>query len=354
MPLTFDPITIGATQIGQRLRPYVAAEMSGNHNHSIERALSIVDAAASAGAHAVKLQTYTADSLTIDCDGDDFLIADPKSLWKNRRLYDLYREACTPYDWHATIFDHCRKRGITCFSTPFDEDAVDFLERLDAPAYKIASFENVDLALLRKVAATRKPVIMSTGMASIEELAEAVRTLRGGGCRELILLKCTSSYPSPPEDTNLLTIPDMRERFRCHVGLSDHTMGMGAAIAAVAVGAVFIEKHFTLARADGGVDAAFSMEPSELEQLVAETDRAHRALGSIAYGPSGEEQKSLKYRRSLYVVADVAKGEAFTRQNLRSIRPGLGLAPKHLDSVLGKTAASDLKRGTALAWHHIA
>jgi N-acetylneuraminate synthase len=353
MTVRLEPVNIGGTLVGQGLRPYVVAEMSGNHNHSLERAFEIVDAAAAAGAHALKLQTYTADSLTIDSDGPDFVIDDPKSLWKNRRLYELYQEACTPYEWHAPIFARCAERGLACFSTPFDADAVDFLQRLNAPAYKVASFENIDHALLRKVAATGKPVIMSTGMASIAELAESVAVLRDAGCTQLILLKCTSNYPAAPTDSNLATIPHLQALFGCHVGLSDHTMGVGAAVAATALGAAFVEKHFTLRRADGGVDSAFSLEPAEMAQLVVETERAWQAIGQVTYGPSQAEARSLKFRRSLYVVADIAAGEPFTTANVRSIRPGFGLPPKELTLVLGRKAARSLTRGTALRWEHL-
>lgn len=336
--------------IGPNARPYVIAEMSGNHNQSLDRALAIVDAAADAGADAVKLQTYTADTMTIKVDGPDFTVDDPKSLWAGRHLYDLYQEAHTPWDWHGPIFERARARGIHCFSTPFDETAVDFLETLGAPAYKIASFECTDLPLIRKVAATGKPMIISTGMATLAEIDETVRTARAAGCRDLVLLKCTSTYPASPENTHLNTIPVLRQAFGCEVGLSDHTMGCGAAVAAVALGATVLEKHFTLARADGGVDSAFSLEPAELAQLRTETERAWQAMGGVVFGGSAAEQKSLAYRRSLYIAADLKAGDRLTPQNLRAIRPGHGLPPKHLHELLGRCVVSDVARGTPASW----
>ena len=336
--------------VGRAHAPFVIAEMSGNHNQSLDRALALVDAAADAGAHALKLQTYTADTLTIDAHRGEFIIADPASLWAGRNLYELYRQAHTPWDWHAPIMERARARGMVAFSTPFDETAVDFLETLDVPAYKIASFENIHLPLIRRAAATGKPLIISTGMASIAELDEAVTAARGAGCRDLVLLKCTSTYPATPENTNLLTIPHLRDLFGCEVGLSDHTMGLGVAVAAVALGASVIEKHFTLARADGGVDSAFSLEPDELAALVTETARAHAALGRISYGPTEAERASLVFRRSLYVVADLKAGDVLTPQNVRAIRPGHGLPPKALEIVLGRTVRADVPRGTPLRW----
>ena len=343
-------ILIAGRSVGPTAPPFVIAEMSGNHNHSLERALAIVDAAADAGAHALKIQTYTADTITLDVERDEFLISDPDSLWAGRSLHSLYQEAQTPWEWHEAIFDRARRRGMIPFSTPFDESAVDFLEGLGSPCYKIASFENVHLPLIRKVAATGKPIIMSTGMATEEELGEAVDAAREAGCDELILLKCTSTYPATPENTNLATIPDMRERFDCQVGLSDHSMGIGVSVASVALGAVAIEKHFTLSRADGGVDAAFSMEPDEMTALVVETRRAWQALGHVSYGPTDAEKPSVQFRRSLYVAEDMRAGEAFTPQNLRVVRPGLGLAPKHYDEILGKSIARDAAKGTPLTW----
>jgi pseudaminic acid synthase len=340
-------IQIGRYTIGATHRPFIIAEMSGNHNQSLEKALAIVDAAAAAGAHAIKLQTYTPDTMTL---AGAYTIADEDSLWKGRELYDLYQEAYTPWEWHQNLFDRAREKGLLAFSSPFDETAVDFLESLEVPCYKIASFENTDLPLLKKVAATGKPVIMSTGVANLSDIDEAVRTLRDHGCEDIILLKCTSTYPSSPENTNLRTIPHMSQLFRCPVGLSDHTMGIGASVAAVALGACVVEKHFTLSRAEGGVDAAFSLEPHELQALVTESERAFLALGYIQYGVQQAEQKSRLFKRSIYVSRDLAAGEAFTRDNIRVVRPGIGLAPKYYDQVLGKQAKTALKAGTPLTW----
>lgn len=341
---------IQKTQIGLNNPPFIIAEMSGNHNQSLERALAIVDAAAKAGAHAIKLQTYTADTLTIDTDKGAFYIDDPKSLWKGTSLYKLYQQAYTPWEWHKPIFERCIKLGLIGFSTPFDETAVDFLESLDVPAYKIASFENNHLPLIRKAALTGKPLIISTGMATIAELDEAVRTAREAGCKDMVLLKCTSTYPSTPEDSNILTIPHLRELFHCEVGLSDHTMGLGVAVAGVALGASVIEKHFTLLRADGGVDSIFSMEPDEMKFLVEETHKAWQSIGKITYGPTEKEKASIRFRRSIYVVEAVKQGEEFTTRNIRIIRPGHGLAPKYYDMLLGKKASQDVERGTPLRW----
>lgn len=343
-------LKLGDRWISRSDSPFIIAEMSGNHNQSLERALKIVDEAAKAGADAIKLQTYTADSMTLNLHEREFLISDPQSLWSGRSLYDLYQEAATPWAWHEPIFNRCRELGLLGFSTPFDARAVDFLEDLQVPAYKIASFENVDLPLIEKVAATGKPLIISTGMASISELDEAVRCARKAGCRELILLKCTSSYPASPKDSNLLTIPHLQQLFSCPVGLSDHTRGIGAAIAAVALGAVVVEKHFTLSREDGGVDAAFSLEPRELRLLVRETKQAWQGLGRVAYGPTEKEQKSLIFRRSLYIVEDMEKGDSLNSENVRAIRPGLGLPPKFYQQLLGKKINQRVKRGTPLTW----
>jgi pseudaminic acid synthase len=344
---------IASREIGQGYGPFIVAEMSGNHNQSLERGLAIVEAAAQAGAHAIKLQTYTADTMTLDLDDGEFFIDDPDSLWKGMSLHRLYQQAYTPWDWHAPLLRRAHELGLVGFSTPFDDSAVDFLEELDVPCYKIASFENTDLPLVRKVAGTGKPMIISTGMATIAELDETVRAAREAGCRDLVLLKCTSTYPASPENTNVLTIPHMRELFGCEVGLSDHTMGVGVAVAGVALGASVIEKHFTLRRADGGVDSAFSLEPQELALLVAECERARHALGHVRYGPTAAEERSRAFRRSVYVVRDIKAGETLTRENIRCIRPGLGLAPKHLSDALGQRAARDLKKGTPLAWQMI-
>jgi N-acetylneuraminate synthase len=343
-------ITIANRTVGSNSPPFIVAEMSGNHNQSLERALAIVDAAARAGAHALKLQTYTADTMTLNMDENEFFINDSASLWQGTSLYKLYQQAYTPWEWHRPIFDRCRELGMIAFSTPFDSSAVDFLETLNVPCYKIASFENTDLPLIRQVAATGKPMIISTGMATIADLDETVRTARENGCRDIILLKCTSSYPASPEDSNLLTIPHMRELFACQIGLSDHTMGMGAALASIALGAVMIEKHFTLARADGGVDSVFSMEPEEMKNLIVESERAWQALGQVHYGTTEKESASLKFRRSLYIARDMKAGETLTRENLRLIRPGYGLAPRYYDLVLGKKVKTDVKKGTPLSW----
>ncbi|MCC9137755.1 pseudaminic acid synthase [Pontibacter silvestris] len=342
-----NEIDIAGRLIGLNYKPFIIAEMSGNHNQSLERALAIVDAAADAGADAIKLQTYTADTMTMQ---GAFTIEDENSLWKGRELYDLYQEAYTPWDWHQAIFERAKERGILAFSSPFDETAVDFLESIGAPAYKIASFENTDHPLLRKVASTGKPVIMSTGAATLSEIDEAVRVLHNAECTELILLKCTSTYPATPENTNLNTIPHMRELYQVQVGLSDHTMGVGASVAAVALGATVIEKHFTLRRADGGVDSAFSLEPAELQALVVESERAWQALGKVQYGVQRAEEKSRLFKRSVYAAQNIKAGEAFSKENIRVIRPGLGLAPKYYDQLLGQKAKADIKAGTPLSW----
>ncbi len=330
--------------------PFVIAEMSGNHNQSLDRALAIVDAAAATGAHALKMQTFTADSMTLDLAEGEFTVTDPKSLWAGRTLYDLYKEAHTPAEWHKPLFDRAKKKGILCFSTPFSEDAVELLESLDAPAYKIASFEAVDLPLIARVAQTGKPMIISTGMATPTEIAEAVETARSNGCVSLTLLKCTSSYPASPESTNLLTMPVMGKMFDCPVGLSDHTLGVGAAVAATALGASVIEKHFIIDRSEGGVDSAFSLEPDEFTQLVDETLRAAQAMGSVHFGGTDSEQAGRRKRRSLYVGEDMKAGDVLTPQNLRRIRPGLGLAPRHYDALLGRKVGRDVTRGTPMSW----
>ena len=341
-------MNIDNRQIGLGHAPFIIAEMSGNHNQSLERALEIVAAAAKSGAHALKIQTYTPDTMTIDLDEREFHISDPNSLWAGTSLYKLYSEAYTPWEWHKPIFDRARELGMIAFSTPFDDTAVDFLESLHVPCYKIASFENTDLPLIRRVAATGKPLIISTGMATVAELDETVRAARESGCKDLILLKCTSTYPATAENTNILTIPHLRDLFGCEVGLSDHTLGVGVSVASVALGASVIEKHFTLNRADGGVDSAFSMEPAEMTQLVVETERAWEALGAISYGPTDAEKKSLQYRRSLYIVQNMKAGEVLTKDNVQAIRPGLGLPPKYLDIILGRIVKLDVVRGTAI------
>lgn len=343
-------ITIADRTVGSDEAPFIIAELSGNHNQSLERALELIDAAAEAGAHAVKLQTYTPDTMTLDLNEGEFHISNPDSLWHGRSLYDLYGEAHTPWEWHEALFNRAKKHGIIAFSSPFDFTSVDFLESLNVPCYKIASFESTDLPLVRYVASKGKPIIISTGMATAAEIDETVRAARDAGCNDIILLKCTSTYPASADNTNLCTIPHMRDMFDCQVGLSDHTSGIGAAVASVALGATVIEKHFTLARSDGGVDSAFSIEPHELKQLVIETNTAHKAVGRISYGASNAEKASIQFRRSLYIVKDVKAGELLTADNVRAIRPGFGLAPKYLEEVIGRKASQDFKKGTALSW----
>ena len=348
-----NPIKLGDQFIGTGYPPFIVAEMSGNHNQSLEKALSIVEAAARAGAHAVKLQTYTADTLTIDVEEEGFIIQDPESLWKGKSLYELYKEAYTPWEWHEPIMKKCQGLGLIAFSTPFDETAVDFLEGLNVPAYKIASFESNHLPLIRKAASTGKPLIISTGMATIAELDDAVRTAREAGCQDIVLLKCTSTYPAPPEDVNLVTIPHLRKLFGVEVGISDHTLGVGVSIAAVAMGACIVEKHFTLSRAEGGVDAVFSMEPPEMRLLSDELLKAWQGLGKISYDLTPREQSSLMFRRSIYVVHDIKAGELFTSKNIRIIRPGAGLQPKYYDILIGKRSSRDIRRGEPLKWEFV-
>ena len=347
---SIEDVQIDQRQIGTNHEPFVIAEMSGNHNQSLDRALAIVHAAADAGAHAIKLQTYTAETMTLDVQGRGFTIDAEDSLWKGRSLHDLYEEAHTPWDWHEAIFTCAKERGLIAFSSPFDETAVDFLESLDVPAYKIASFEMTHLPLVRKVASTGKPIIISTGMATLGEIEQTVQAARDSGARQILLLKCTSTYPATPEHTNLKTIPHLREAMGVQVGLSDHTMGVGASVAGVAMGATVIEKHFTLDRNDGGVDSTFSLEPQELRQLVVETKRAWQALGGVSYGPTGDQKKSLQYRRSVYVAQDLPRGTPIDKTHLRIIRPGFGLAPKHYEQLLGKVATRDLVKGEPTQW----
>lgn len=343
-------VQIAHLKIGEDAPPFVIAEMSGNHNQSFDRALEIVEAASRAGAHALKLQTYTPDTMTLAIKTGEFFINDEQSLWKGNSLYDLYRLAYTPWEWHAPIMQRARELGMLCFSTPFDESAVDFLERLEVPAYKIASFEIVDLPLIRNVAATGKPMIISTGMATLAEIDDAVSAARNAGCQDLVLLKCTSSYPATPVNSNVLTIPHLRAMFGCEVGLSDHTMGIGVSVAAVAHGATVIEKHFTLTRADGGIDSSFSLEPEELRALVVETERAWQSLGQVSYSPGEAEEKSLIYRRSIYVAEDLKAGDVLTPKNLRCVRPGMGLPPKYYEILLGRRVNQDVKKGTPMTW----
>lgn len=334
-------------------KPFVIAEMSGNHNQSIEKALKIIEVAAEKGAHAIKLQTYTADTLTINQQGGLFDIKEETSLWKNRNLYDLYQEAHTPWEWHEQLFKCAKDNGIICFSTPFDDTAVDFLEKLDTPAHKIASFENTHHPLLKKVAATGKPVIMSTGACTLAELSESVQVLRDSGCKDLVLLKCTSNYPASPENSNVRTIPHMRKLFNCEIGLSDHTLGIGVPVASVALGATVIEKHFCLSRGEGGIDSAFSLEPEELKALVTETERAWQSLGMVQYGIQETERKSLCFKRSIYVVKDIKAGELFSETNIRVIRPGDGLHSRYFNQLIGRTASKSIKTGTPLNWELI-
>ena len=344
-------MVINRQSINPKRKPFIIAELSANHNGSLERALLSITAAKKYGADAVKIQTYTADTMTVDCDLPEFTIKG--GLWGGYKLYDLYKLAQTPYEWHKPLFEHAKKKGITLFSTPFDETAVDLLESLNTPAYKIASFELTDVPLIKYVAKTGKPMIISTGMATEEELDESVDVARKAGCKDLTLLKCTSTYPASPENSNLLTIPYLRERYGCEVGLSDHTLGIGVAVASIALGATVIEKHFTLKRADGGVDSAFSMEPAEMKELVEETERAWQSLGKVFVGPTEAEKSSITFRRSLYIVKDLKAGDVLTKENVRAIRPGLGLPPKHLNQVLGKSIRRDLKKGTALHYSEL-
>lgn len=348
-----EDLQIEGRRIGSGHRPFLIAEMSGNHNQSLQRALAIVDAAAEAGADALKIQTYTADTMTLNVTSDEFRIHDEESLWKGHSLYELYQQAYTPWEWHQPILERCREHGLIGFSTPFDATSVDFLESLQVSVYKIASFENTDIPLIQKVASTGKPMIISTGMASAAELDETVRAAREAGCQDLILLKCTSAYPASPLHSHLLTLPHMRDLFRCQVGLSDHTPGFGAAVASVALGARVLEKHLTLDRREGGVDAAFSLEPNEFKTLVTETTRAWQALGAIHYGTTGIEEKSLQFRRSLYISISMKSGDILDKNNVRIVRPGLGLPPKYYPVILGRRVNRDVAAGTPLHWNLI-
>lgn len=344
-------ININGREIGSNHPPYIIAELSANHNGNLDKALQTIDMAKAMGADAVKLQTYTADTMTIDCDNDDFQIHG--GLWDGYNLYRLYQWAQTPYEWHKEIFDYARKIGITCFSTPFDETAVDLLEDLNAPAYKIASFEAIDLPLIRYVANTGKPMIISTGMANLEEITEAVETAKEEGCNNIVLLHCISGYPVPVDQSNLQTIPDLASRFNIITGLSDHTLGTTVSIASIALGARVIEKHVTLSREDKGPDSEFSLEPNELKALCSEAKIVWDALGTANYKIKPIEEENTKFRRSIYVVEDMKAGDIFTTKQVRRIRPGFGLSPKYYDEIINKMASCDLSRGTALKWNHV-
>ncbi len=345
---------INNVKIGSNYKPFIIAEMSGNHNQSLDRALEIVESAHASGADAIKLQTYTPDTITLNSNNPDFVIQDKNSLWYGRTLHDLYEEAHTPWEWHKPIMKLAKELGLVCFSSPFDETAVEFLEDLNVPAYKIASFENIHLPLIKKVASTKKPIIISTGMASISEIDQIICAIRNEGVDQIALLKCTSTYPADADNSNILTIPHMKELFKCQIGLSDHTMGIGASIAAISHGATIIEKHFTLSRNDGGVDSAFSLDPNEMKNLVIESEQAWRSLGKIFYGPTKAEMPSINLRRSIYISEDIKKGEKITEKNVRIVRPGFGLQPKYYHVVMGRTIKRDVKKGTALVWELIA
>lgn len=341
---------IGDTEIGSDHPPFIIAEISGNHNQSIERAFQIVEAAKKAKVHAVKLQTYTADTMTLDISEGIFRINDANSIWNGKNLYELYNEAHTPWEWHKDIFEKCNALGLLCFSTPFDFSSVDFLEKLNAPAYKIASPEILDIPLIQKVASTGKPIIMSTGMANVREIAEAVEAARKAGCNDLVLLKCTSAYPASPKDSNVATIPHMKDLFGVEVGISDHTLGIGVPLAAIALGATVVEKHITLKRSDGGVDAAFSLEPEEFGRLVSESVRVRDSIGKIHYGPVKNEEGAIKFRRSLYFIKDLQKGDIISEYAIRSLRPGEGISPKYFEIVVGKMVKRDVKKGEPVLW----
>ncbi len=339
---------IGKYEIKPGGKPFIVAELSGNHNQSIDRALKLIDLAVESGSHAVKLQTYTADSLTIDHDGPGFVVHAKQGIWDNKKLYDLYKAASTPYEWHEQIFEYCKKKDILCFSTPFDEEAVDFLEQFDPPCYKIASFENNHYPLIEKVASTGKPLVISLGLSTLKEIEDLNAFLISKKAKNFVFLKCTSTYPADPRCIHLSTIPFLRNHLKINVGLSDHTMGIGVAVASVALGAQVIEKHFTDNRKEGGIDSSFSMEPAELKALVVETELAWQGVGSVNFDLSDEEKHSLDYKRSIYVVKDIKKGERLNQDNIRIIRPGFGMAPKHFHDIIGKKATRDLKRGDPL------
>lgn len=346
-------INIAGYEVGPESPPFIIAEMSGNHNQSLDRAMALVDAAAKSGAHALKLQTASPDGITLNIDSPDFIIDDPTSPWHGENLYKLYQKAVTPWEWHKPIFNRCAELGLVVFSSPFELAAVDLLEELNAPCYKIASFELVDIPLIRKVATTGKPIIMSTGMASVIDIQDAISAVKSVGNDNIILLKCTSSYPATAADANLATIPHLRDMFGLQVGLSDHTLGIGVACAAATLGATVIEKHFTLDRSDGGVDSSFSLEPSEFKLLVTETERAWLSMGDIVYGGTAVEQKSLKFRRSLYIAKDMKQGDTLTVDNLRIVRPGYGLAPKQIDILLGMKVNQNIAAGSAMKWDYV-
>ena len=346
-------INLGKLSIGLGAPPFIIAEMSGNHNQSLDSALNIVDAAAECGVSALKIQTYKPEIMTLNLDTEEFRVAGDGSLWRGETLFELYKKAHTPWEWHEDIYNRAKSKGLMVFSTPFDESAVNFLESLNTPLYKIASFEITDLKLIECVAKTHKPVIISTGMASISEISDAIEVMKSNNNNNYVLLKCTSSYPATPKFSNIKTIPNLRETFKCEVGLSDHTLGIGVAIASISLGATVIEKHFTLNRLDGGVDSQFSLEPREMTQLVIEANRAYQAMGSISYGVSEQEQESIQFRRSLYISKAVKAGEILTKENVRAIRPGFGLAVKYYDIIIGRRASEDLQEGTPLSWNII-
>jgi len=346
-------IKINDIQIGNGCTPFIVAELSGNHQQDFSLAEKMIEAAAQAGAHAIKLQTYTAETMTLNLQNHDFVINEENSLWKGESLFSLYEKAYTPWEWHKPLFDKAKSLGLCAFSSPFDISAVDFLETLDVPCYKISSFENNDIPLIKKVAETGKPVIVSTGMASQDEIVELVKTIHNTGNKQVILLKCTSNYPANASDSNLVTINHMRDRFDCLVGLSDHSEGISISLAGVALGACLVEKHFVLDRQAGGVDAAFSLQPDELTDLVIESKKIHNAIGMVQYGGSENEQQSKKYRRSIYCYKEIQKDESFSEDNIRVIRPGYGLTPKYFEQILGKTASQKIPMGTALNWDMI-